>query len=186
MNKKIFLLILIPLLLVIGAYLFIHFKLQSSVDKKSKHSSLKPSADTTSLKQNSLLDLRPLFIKKLQQVVTKSSNGLYDLSVADMNVDVLASTVSLQNVTLLPNEETLASLIKNAQAPNDVFKISFKSFVIEGINLDDALTNKTMDYKLIKLVNPVITIHHIQRKIGHQWYGSHKKCRGGNVYLFPL
>jgi hypothetical protein len=81
-----------------------------------------------------------------------------------MSVDILASTISLQNVILAPEQETLAALIKNAQAPNDVFKISFKSFVIEGINLDDALTSKTMDYSLLKLVNPHIEIHHKKRK----------------------
>ncbi len=77
MNRKLFLLILIPTLLIIGAYFFIRFKLQSSIHKEEKAlASVKTNSDTTTQKQSSPIDLRPLFIKKLQQVVTKSSNGL--------------------------------------------------------------------------------------------------------------
>ena len=165
MNKKLFLLILIPALLIIGGYLFIRFSLQLSVNKDEKNLiSNKNNSDSTALEKSSALDLRPLFIKKLQQLVSKSSNGLYTLSVDDMKTDVLASTVSLENVAIIPNKEVLAALIKNAQAPNDVFNISFKNLVIDGINLDDALNSKVMDFKLIKLINPVIEIRHAKRK----------------------
>lgn len=44
--------------------------------------------------------------------------------------------------------------------PADIFTGSFDSLRIEGINLDDAITAKTMDYKLIKLVKPILSIHH--------------------------
>jgi hypothetical protein len=162
MNKKIFWIILIPALLIIGGYLFIRFSLQSSINKGEKDAAAAGS-DTTAVQKSSPLDLRPLFIKKLQQVVTKSSGGLYTLSVADMQLDVLASSVSLQNVSVIPDKEVLASLVKEAQAPNDVFTVSFKTLIIEGVNLDDAITSKTMDYKLIKLVNPIIEVHHKKR-----------------------
>lgn len=164
MNKKLFLLILIPALLIIGAYLFIRFSLQSSIDKEEKTSaSLKSGQDTGKLKQASPLDLRPLFIKKLQQLVTKSSNGLYHLSVDDLKVDVLASAISLADVSITPDKDVIASLLKNAQAPNDIFTLSFKSLLIEGVNIDDAITSKTMDYKLIKIIAPVIEVHHKNR-----------------------
>jgi hypothetical protein len=163
MNKKVFWIILIPALLIIGAYLFVRFTLQSSLNKESNNNVL-PAGDTSSIRQSSALDLRPLFIKKLQQLVTKSSNGLYALSVSDMKLDVLNSTVSLENVSVIPDKVVLAALIEKAQAPNDVFTVSFKSFTIEGVNLDDALSSKTMDYKLVKLVQPVIEIHHAKRK----------------------
>jgi hypothetical protein len=163
MNKKVFWIILIPALLIIGAYLFVRFTLQSSLNKESKNNVL-PAGDTSSIRQSSALDLRPLFIKKLQQLVTKSSNGLYALSVSDMKLDVLNSTVSLENVSVIPDKVVLAALIEKAQAPNDVFTVSFKSFTIEGVNLDDAISSKTMDYKLVKLVQPVIEIHHAKRK----------------------
>lgn len=161
-EQKIFWIILIPALLIIGGYLFIRFSIQSSINKVEK-SIASSAGDTTSLNQSSILDLRPLFIKKLQQLVTKSSNGLYALSVAGMELDVLASRVSLDNVSVVPDKEVLASLIKEAQAPNDVFTVTFKNLVIEGVNLDDAISGKTMDYKLIKLLNPVIEVHHRKR-----------------------
>ncbi|HET7897134.1 MAG TPA: hypothetical protein VFL47_05680, partial [Flavisolibacter sp.] len=120
--------------------------------------------DTLGGKKVSALDLRPLFIKRLQQLLEKSSNGLYNLSVGDLKIDVLASQISLSNVTVRPNREALMTLEKAGQLPNDVFTLTFKTLVIDGVNLDDAITSKTMDYKLVKLVNPVIEIDHRKAK----------------------
>ena len=116
--------------------------------------------DSSSLKSPSLLDLRPLFIKKIQQLVYNSSNGLYQLSVKDMELDVVASRIALLDVSITPDKNALALLQKKFEGPNDVFTISFKKLVVEGINLDDAITSKTMDYRSITLEEPVIEIHH--------------------------
>jgi len=96
----------------------------------------------------------------MQLLLKKSSNGLYDLSVGDMQLDVLASTLLFKNVKMTPDATHLDSLRKIDEAPNDVYTASFDELRVEGINLDDALTSKTMDYKLVKLVRPVIVIHH--------------------------
>jgi hypothetical protein len=162
--------VLIPALLIIGGYLVLQIYLRSGNGKKESqqiatttNSAANPEKDSTKTdslggKKVSALDLRPLFIQKLQSLVNKTTNGLYQLAVGDMDVDVLASEVSLRNVTLKPDAGVLQQLRSAGELPPNVFTISFAALGIEGINLDDAVTSKTMDYKIIKLLNPVIRI----------------------------
>ena len=116
--------------------------------------------DSLDGKKVSAADLRPLFIERMQLLLKKSSDGLYDLSVGDMQLDVLTSVLLFKNVKMTPDAAHLDSLRKIGEAPNDVYTASFDELRVEGINVDDALTSKTMDYKLVKLVRPVIVIHH--------------------------
>src|SRR5215204_5542786 len=161
MSRKLLLLILIPALLLLGGYSFLQFKLRSAnKDDEKKIGETIPAVDSLGGKKVSGVDLRPLFIERMQLLLKKSSNGLYNLSVGDMQVDVLASTLLFKNVKMTPDGTRLDSLRKINEAPNDVYTVSFEALQVEGINLDDALTNKTMDYKLVKLINPVIVIHH--------------------------
>ncbi len=115
-------------------------------------------AQTDSVSQTSPLDLRPLLIKKIQQLVKNSSNGLYNLAVGDLTLDVLASAVALHNVQLSADAAVLETLKSKGLVPQQVLSISFDDLLIEGVNIDDVITSKTMDYKLVKLVNPVIEI----------------------------
>lgn len=165
MPRRLLLFILIPALLLIAGYFFLQIYLRTNIHKENASllapkDSLTAKADTLGGKKTSALDLRPLFIERMHQLVQKSSNGLYVLSIGDLKVDVLASTVSLSDVTVRPDEKVRRSLQSTGSLPGDVFSIAFKSLVIEGINLDDAIKNKVMDYKLVKLVAPVIEIDH--------------------------
>lgn len=164
MSRKLALFILIPAVLFIGGFLFLQYSLRKSIDKeavKEGNTGEKQTlvaTDSLGGKKVSEADLRPLFIEKMQQLLKKSSNGLYNLSVGDLKVDVLASKISLHNVSVRPDDEGERLLKAKGQLPPDVFDVSFNSLVIEGVNLDDAITSKTMDYKLIRLVNPVVKI----------------------------
>src|SRR4051812_49245905 len=137
MHKR-FLLILIPALLLIGGYLYLRFSMQSTIWKEEKYTTeVLPASDTLNGKEVSKMDLRPLFIARMQQLLTHSSNGLYDLKVGNLEIDVLASTVSLQQVVMQPNAKVLDSLKIKGHTPSSVFTISFSKLLIEGINLDD-------------------------------------------------
>jgi hypothetical protein len=170
MGKKILWVILLPALLLIGGYFALQIFLRTPSEqpakagKESTNHALTDKPDSLGGKKVSTLDLRPLFIQKLQQVVNKSTHGLYSLSVGDMEVDVLSSQVSLRDVSLRPNEAVLQQLRTAGELPANVFTISFKGLDIDGINLDDALTSKTMDYRIVKLVGPVIRIDRQQVK----------------------
>ena len=160
MRKRLLIIVLVVGAIVVGSYLFIRLSLQKAIGKENETTgSIQPPLASAENAKAPVADLRPLFIKRMQQLLKSSSDGLYDLSVGDMKVDLLASTVSLQNVAVHPNAESLKSLQQNGRLPVNVFNISFKSLVIEGINLDDAINTRKMDYKLVKLVDPVINIY---------------------------
>lgn len=148
---------LIPALLLLSGYLYLRVGLSRAIHKEeNKTGQTVHKKEVLEGKQVSSLDLRPLFIERMQQLIKHSSKGLYNLSIGDMKVDVLASKVSLQNVLMKPD----ADILKSIATPDNVFTIQFKRLDIEGINLDDVITRKTMDYKLIRLVDPVIEIDH--------------------------
>jgi hypothetical protein len=172
MSRKLLLVILIPALLLIVGYFALQIYLRTSIHKEEKKlernfgasAAQVTKADTIGGKKVSALDLRPLFIERMQQLLKKSSNGLYNLSVGDLKVDVLSSKISLHDVTVRPDANAIKTLKNSGLLPNDVFTISFKDLIIEGVNLDDAITSKTMDYKLVKLVAPTIEIDHRKAK----------------------
>src|SRR3954469_17517627 len=117
MHKR-FLLILIPALLLLGGYLYVRFFMQSTIRKEEKFTTeVLPASDTLNGKKVSKVDLRPLFIKRIQQLLKHSSNGLYDLKVGNLEVDVLASTVSLEKVVMQPNTKVLDSLKIKGHTP---------------------------------------------------------------------
>lgn len=162
MRKKSLLILLVPFLLL-GGYLYLRLSLQSSVykDEKQNRKSF-PKTDSLGGKKLSALDLRPLFIQRLQQLIKKSSGGLYNLSVGDLQVDVPASSVALRGVKLQADKAAEDSLKKAGALPENVFDVSLDSLVIEGINLDDVVNSKRMDYKLIKITRPVVVLHRIK------------------------
>ena len=171
MSRKLFSIILIPCLLLIGSYVFLQFYLRKSNKKEEEGThglvatgTEKGKIDTLGGKKVSAADLRPLFLQRLQQLLDKTSQGLYTLSVDDMKVDVLTSTVSLHNVTVRPDAGNRALLQARGLLPDNIFTISFQRLELEGVNLDDAITSKTMDYRLIRLVNPLIRIDHRRTK----------------------
>lgn len=163
MNKKLFLLILLSSLVLISAYFFIRYTLKADGKQNDeKLSTETQKTDSSKTKQNSPADLRPLFIQYLQQLVAKTSNGIYDLYIDDMQVDILASTVVLNSVVIKPDKKRADSLYRLGLAPNETYALNFKKLEVIGINIDDAITSKTMDYKLVRLTNPVFEI--FQRK----------------------
>jgi hypothetical protein len=172
MRRKLLLIILIPAVLLVAGYFALQFYLRTSNPKEEKKleqaygstTSQPAKVDSLGGKKVSALDLRPLFIERMQLLLKKSSNGLYNLSVGDLKLDVLASRISLHNVTVRPDAEELQALKKAGLLSNDIYSISFKDLIIEGVNLDDAVTSKTMDYKLVKLVAPTIEIDHLKAK----------------------
>lgn len=164
MPRKLLLILLIPALLLIGAYLYLRTSLPKAIDKDEPITGKMEAVDSLGGKKTSVADLRPLFIQRMQQLLKKSSNRLYDLSIGDLQLDVLKSSVVLKDVRVRPDEASQANLRKAGNLPQNVFDLSFRTIQIEGINLDDALTRKTMDYKLVKIVGPVIHVYRGQKQ----------------------
>ena len=142
-------------ILLIGGYLFIRFSLGKDVnDSRARWDQ---PADTAEAK----VDLRPLFISKIQQIVKDGSNGIYDLTIDSMDLDVLNSYVVLHNISMVRNREILKD---NPDAPEDLLTMSFRKMRIEGINLDDVVTRRTIDFKRVIISDPVIEAEHLGKK----------------------
>ena len=92
--KLLYKIVLIVGCLAIGSYLFMRFYLERDVKKNSQQSSSHrlPATDTTTQKPSSVLDLQPLFVAKMKQMVKDGSKGLYDLSIDSMSLDELYSS----------------------------------------------------------------------------------------------
>ena len=114
-------------------------------------------------KPKTFLDLRPQLIARLQEIVKKGSDGLYNLSIEKIEPDLLKSSVQILNARLIPDTGALADLDKKNKAPDDVFEIFSHSLQINGIGLEDLLTKDVIDLKTILINDPVIKVSHQKR-----------------------
>jgi hypothetical protein len=130
--------------------------LKSDVDAESTNANGKDGSAS--------LDLRPLFIAKIQQLVKDGSKGLYHIDIDSMDVDLLQSRVTLHKVQLLHDTNVLKRLDSIQQAPNDVFNAAFDSLHIEGINLNDVVKGNKIDLEEIYIYKPTIEIFHEKRR----------------------
>ena len=157
--KKINLLFIIIGILLICGYGYVRYSLRTKNFKPVV--SLKKSAQPK--EGESLLDLRPRIIAKLQQLVKEGSKGLYNLSIHQVEPDVLQSRLVVYQAVLDPDTAALNRLDLLRMAPNDVLKISFDSLRIEGISIVDFLSKNSIDLKSIFLARPKMEVYHKNR-----------------------
>lgn len=159
--RRLYQILLITGCLAIGSYLFIRFHLQGEIKRSaSKYPVVANDTGAIKSRQASLVDLRPLFIAKIKQVVKDGSKGLYDLSIDSMSIDVLHSSAVLHQVRITPNDRILNALKEKGEDPEDVFHASFQSLQVEGINLDDVVGHKTIDFRLLHVSKPRVEVFH--------------------------
>jgi hypothetical protein len=110
-------------------------------------------------KAESVADLRPMFITRLQQLVKAGSGGLYNLSIHEVEPDVLNGSVAINHAELVPDSAVLLQLKKTGELPSQIFRVVLGNLKIEGLGLQDFLDNKTLDLKSIKISAPAIHIY---------------------------
>lgn len=157
--KKLSITILIIGILIVSGYIYVRQSLTTN-HSKNIHSQ---NEGATSKEAESPLDLRPLLITKLQQLVKEGSGGLYNLTMQEIKPDLLESKLEVMNAVLLPDTAALLLLDKLKIAPDDVFKISFHSLHINGIGIKDLLSKDVIDLKGIFITDPVIEVYHKKR-----------------------
>jgi hypothetical protein len=165
--KKIFLIFTIIFIIISGVYLYIRFIVLKAKDFKPDYS-----------KSKSITDLRPAIIAKLQQLVKDGSDGLYYLSIGKIDPHILASSVDITNAVLIPDSARIKDLNKAHTLPDDIFKISFSSLHIDGIDIKDVLVKDHLSLKRILVSTPVIEVFHKEK-----WYNKlHKKKDSLTLY----
>ncbi|MFL5787713.1 MAG: hypothetical protein ACJ748_06650 [Flavisolibacter sp.] len=154
--KKLSTLFIIIGIIVIAGYVYLRYILESGggFQKAEANDNVKTKRSET------VLDLRPKFISRLQQLVKQASNGLYDLSIESVDPDILQSTVELKNITLTADSTVLKSQNNKKEAPDDIFRIKLDSLKITGININDFIKKDQIDIKTINLKGPLVEIFH--------------------------
>jgi hypothetical protein len=176
--KKLYVLFLVVAGIIIAGYLFVRFSLQKDISKAETEQAPGNKAFAAPAKDPaSPLDLGPLFKTRLQQLVKDGSEGLYDLTMDSMAVDVLQSTVTLMNVKLVHDKNALTALDQSQKAPDDVFAISLRTLKLDGINIDDVLNGKSMTLNSLEIKAPVIEVYHQKRA-----YNNKKSNNTENLY----
>ena len=80
MRKRLLIIVLVVGAIVVGSYLFIRLSLQKAIGKENETTgSIQPPLASAENAKAPVADLRPLFIKRMQQLLKSSSDGLYDL-----------------------------------------------------------------------------------------------------------
>lgn len=164
--KKVYIILSIIILLIIAVYLFVRFSVL-------KTNTVKP--DTS--KKESVVDLRPRIIAKLQELVKTGSQGLYNLSIDSIEPHVVQSKLDIYRVSLSPDTAALQKLDGLLLAPDDVYKLSFTSLNIEGIGINDLLNKDRIDLRSIKITNPLIQVYHTKRS-----YNKEKRNDTATLY----
>jgi len=150
--KKVYEILIIVAVIITGAYLVLRYGILRTKDHKPDNS-----------KAKSALDLRPAIIAKMQQLVKDGSSGLYHLSVEQVEPDLLSSTVHMTNATLVPDSAAIKKLDQLQQLPDDIFKISFASLKVEGININDLVSTDKLSLSKVKINKPTIEVYHQKR-----------------------
>lgn len=157
--KRIYIIFSIIIILGISGYLYIRYSALKSKDFKPDNS-----------KANSFLDLRPAIIAKLQQLVKDGSDGLYKLSIEKIQPHILKSQLDMLNAAIIPDTVAIKKLDSTHKLPDDIFKISFSSLHIDGIDIDDLLSGDHLSLKGVSIHSPAIEVYHQKR-----WYNKEKR-----------
>jgi len=72
-------------------------------------------------------DFESIIKAKLIDLVQKGSNGLYILSIRELEIDVLQSTATVRGVTIKPDSISMKVLDEHEQLSDDIFSIQIST-----------------------------------------------------------
>ena len=150
--KRLYLVLIAIFILVAGGYFYVRFHLLKAKDFEPDNS-----------KSKSVADLRPAIIAKLQQLVKDASAGLYHLSIERIDPDISALSININGAVLTPDSAMINTLNSLHKLPDDVFKISFSSLHIDGIDINDLLSKDHLSLHKIEISEPVIEVYHKEK-----------------------
>jgi len=168
MKHRLAILFSIILLIIIAGYVYIRYTYLKADDYEP---------DET--KAESPIDLKPAIIAKLQQVVKDGSNGLYRLSVGEMDLNILASTGWIKNAVIKPDSQTLSALLAAKQLADDVYTIQFDSMHLSGFGTEDLLNKKVLDINTVYFSKPRLYLAHKLRN-----YNESKRATRDSLTLY--
>src|SRR4051812_24371266 len=157
--------IVVILLLVIAAVVYIRVQ--------------KTTSPIPVAKSENLIDITPLIVSKLQQLVKDGSDGLYQLSIEQLKPDITSSQVDIIRAKLIPDSAVLQKLDAAQKAPDDVFTVSFDTLHITGVGIIDLLRKKRISIDTILASSPFIEIAHTDRP-----YNAAERARDSSLTVY--
>jgi hypothetical protein len=115
------------------------------------------------LRVNKSSDFEGLIKTKLADLVRKGSDGLYVISMDEIEIDVLNSTVIAQNVVLKVDSARLKMLDELKMLPDDIYEVAVKAVVIKGISPQDFLNTTHLSLTQVFMDAPDLRISHRKR-----------------------
>jgi hypothetical protein len=96
--------------------------------------------------------------RKLDNLVTGKSKGLYQLNYKHLIIDEASGNISAEEVELLPDSLVYKSLVDLKTAPESLFYIRIPKLLITGVKTPKALLNKEISAHIIRIQNAEIEI----------------------------
>jgi hypothetical protein len=153
--KKITVVFVIMGLLVISGYVYV----RTSLTTPGFEPPPGQGAAAQTKPPETVLDLKPKLVQKLQQLVKEGSNGLYNLYVRELKPDIVNSTVRISDASLVPDTAAMKKLETSGQLPDEVFKIETDAITIDGLGINDLFSGDVVNVKVIHIRRPTINVY---------------------------
>ncbi len=105
-------------------------------------------------------DFEPQIKRKLAELVKKASNGLYNLDMENVEIDITNFSVTAENVLLTPDSLRAIELDKLKQLPDNIYTISLKNLSIRGLSPLDLIQGNNIDINHIVLDSADVKVFH--------------------------
>ena len=107
----------------------------------------------------------PIFFKgqldsSLKESVVNASDGLYQISYEDININILLGNAEVQNAKLTPDSTVYKKMVQAKKAPNDRFELQAARVRLAGVSLWQLLFFKSLKINSIIISSPVAHIVH--------------------------
>lgn len=96
--------------------------------------------------------------KKIDQLVTVKSKGLYQISYENLHIDEVLGNISAENIEVVPDSLIYQSLVDQNKDPKTLFAIYVPKLLISGVKTPKALLNKEISAHVIRIQNAKIEI----------------------------
>jgi len=96
--------------------------------------------------------------RKLDNLVTGESKGLYQLSYRHLVIDEALGNISAEEVELIPDSLVYLTLTEQKTAPESLFFIRIPKLMISGVKTPKALLNKEISAHIIRIQDAEIEI----------------------------
>lgn len=91
--------------------------------------------------------------KKLDNLITVKSKGLYQFAYQNLVIDEALGNVSVDNVEIIPDSLVYQTLVDQGTAPRSLFYIIIPKLTITGVITPKALLNKEISAHIIRIEN---------------------------------